>query len=336
MIIPRPLKEGDSVGVTAPSAGMTDEKDILRFSNAKRKLRERGYGTVETPDTYMCDEDGRSASAEQRVREFNGIMGDPGVPVVFAASGGDYESEMLPLMDWSVVEGNPKWFQGYSDNTVLLFKITAEHDIATIYGGNFGDLGMEPWHRSVEENLEFLEGRRTSQASFRRHAEGFTDRITGLEPFSEDADTVWRSSVGDVTIEGRLIGGCMDVIEWFVLKDKADATGFVRKYRGDGIVWYLETYDMDTDRVGRTLGAMREKGWLDGCTGMVFGRPLFYDGPVSYEDAVTAEVGDMGFPILFDADVGHKAPRMTFINGALARFDFADGACVLTYDLDNS
>ena len=85
----------------------------------------------------MCDEEGRSASAEQRIEEWNALIVDPSVKAVFAISGGDYEYEMLPLMDWDLIERNPKWFQGYSDNTTLAFKITAEHDIATSYGGNF-------------------------------------------------------------------------------------------------------------------------------------------------------------------------------------------------------
>ncbi len=333
MIIPSFLRKGDNIGVTAPSAGIIEEKDIFRFTNAKRKLVERGYGIVETPDVYMCDDDGRSAPAQQRVDEFNSVLRDDSVKAVFAASGGDYESEMLPLMDWDVIEENPKWIQGYSDNTVLLFKITTEHDIATVYGGNFGDFGMEPWHRSVEEGLEFLEGTRSSQSSFDRHAEGFSDRVTGLEPFSEDADTIWVSTEEDASFGGRIIGGCMDVIEWFVKRDKADPIGFVDRYSSDGIVWYLETYDMDEARVRDMLRTMREKGWMDHCNGLVFGRELFYNGRLSYRDAVLTEVADMEVPILFDADVGHKAPRMAFINGAKAKFDYSDGRCGLSYDL---
>ncbi len=333
MIIPSFLKKGDSIGITAPSAGITEELDLKRFSNAKRRLTERGYGIVDTPDVYTCDEDGRSAPAQQRVDEFNQILCDDSVKAVYAASGGDYESEMLPLMDWDVVEVNPKWIQGYSDNTVLLFKITAEHDIATVYGGNFGDFGMDPWHSSVEEGLEFLEGTRTTQSSFQKHASGFSDRVTGLEPFLEDVDTVWRSTAEDVGFSGRLIGGCMDVVEWFVKKDKADPTGFVERYADDGIIWYLETFDMDDVRVRETLRLMRDKGWMDHCTGVVFGRELFYNGSMGYAEAVMSELSDMEIPVLFDADVGHKAPRMTFINGAKASFDYSVGRCKLRYDL---
>ena len=123
----------------------------------------------------------------------------------------------------------------------------------------------------------------------------------------------------------------MDVIDWFVRYDTADASGFVDRYGTDGIVWYLETYDMAEDRIRTLLRLMREKGWLRECTGFVFGRPLFYHGESPYNDAVMAEIGDMGVPAVFDADVGHKAPRMTFVNGAMAEFDVRNGACELSY-----
>ena len=147
------LSKGDVIGVTGPSAGVTEATDRARFANARRRLEERGYGVVETPDTFMCDEQGRSAPAEQRVEEMDSLYEDGSVKAIYAASGGDYEFEMLPLMDWDLIESNPKWFQGYSDNTTLLFKITAEHDVATVYGGNYGDFVWDYLPADLQEKL---------------------------------------------------------------------------------------------------------------------------------------------------------------------------------------
>ncbi len=333
MIIPRPIAEGDHLGVTAPSFGVDDPLDVKRFSNAKAKMSARGYEVVETPDVYGCiDEQGRSATADQRVLELNSLLEDPDVSAVFSAKGGDYQFEMLPKMDWDLLESNPKWFQGYSDNTTLAFVITAEHDIATMYCGNFGDFGMEDWHPSISQNLEFLEGRRTSQHSFRYHATDFIDRVTGLESFGEDEPTVWGTTV-EGRFSGRLIGGCMDVLEWFHAKGTADPMEFLERYGSDGIIWYMETYDMTGDRISTMLNGMRDDGWFEDCTGFVFGRPLFYQGDVGYRELVETELKDLEVPVVTDADVGHKAPRMTFINGALATFDVNGGECELRYKL---
>ena len=337
MIVPRFIRPGDKLGVTAPSFGVDDPLDANRFSSARAKLAARGYDVVETPNVYTTiDEEGRSSPAPQRAAELKSLLEDPEVSCIFSAKGGDYQWEMLPLMDWDAYEGNPKWFQGYSDNTTLAFKMTAEHDVATVYCGNFGDFGMEQWHPSLEQNLEFLEGNRSEQRSFPFHATDFVDRVTGLESFQEDEPTVWGSSVGDCRFSGRLIGGCMDVLEWFVSKGTADPTGFVRRYGGDGIVWYMETFDMTEDRIASMLRRMEDAGWFADCTGFVFGRPLFYTGDRGYTELVTDALAHLEVPVLTDADVGHKAPRMTFINGAMSEFDFSDGSCTLRYDLSRS
>ena len=332
MIIPPFLSAGQSIGVTAPSFGVTEPLDIKRFDHAKEKLLALGYPVKETPNVHTADETGRSSPMMQRVLELGSLLEDDSVGAIVSASGGDYQCEMLLGMDWDFVERHPKWMQGYSDNTVLLFKITAEHDIATIYCSNFGDFGMEPWHRSITENLEFLEGKRTTQRSFDRYQDGFSDRVTGFEPYSEDKDVRWICSEGDARFKGRLIGGCMDVLEWYHRKGLVDMSGFVEKYSKDGIIWFMETYDMDEDRVRKMLKGMSDDGWFDGVSGFIFGRPLFYKGS-DYQTVIKEELKGFGVPIVFYADVGHKGPRMTFICGAIAEFDISDGSAEMRYDL---
>ena len=331
MIIPRFLADGQTIGVTAPSFGVTEPTDIVRFQHAEKKLMEKGHPIRKTPNVHTADESGRSSPLMQRVMELGSLLEDPEVGVIVSASGGDYQCEMLMGMDWDFVERHPKWMQGYSDNTVLLFKTTVEHDIATIYCGNFGDFGMEPWHSSISENLEFLEGKRRSQKSFDRYQDGFADRITGLEPFSEDKKVEWVCPAGDVSFEGRLIGGCMDVLEWYNKKGNLSMDGFIQKYSGDGIIWYMETYDMDESRIRKMFESMSRDGWFEGVTGFVFGRPLFYKG-ADYQKTIIDSLKEFDVPIVFDADVGHKGPRMTFFNGIKARFDVSNGSAELSYD----
>ena len=332
MIIPAFLKEGQAIGVTAPSFGVVEPLDIVRFDHAKEVLLERGHPVKETPNVHTADETGRSSPMMQRVMELGSLLEDPEVGAIVSASGGDYQCEMLMGMDWDFVERHPKWIQGYSDNTVLLFKITAEHDIATIYGSNFGDFGMEPWHRSVSENIEFLEGRRKEQESFPGYQDGFSDRVTGLEPLKEEKEVEWISSVGDVSFSGRLIGGCMDVLEWYQRNGIVDMSGFTSKYAGDGIIWYMETYDMDERRIRKMFEGMSKDGWFEGVSGFVFGRPLFYQGG-DYQEVICESLKKYDVPKVFGADVGHKGPRMTFINGAEARFDIAGKRAKLVYNL---
>lgn len=329
MRFPPFLRQGGTIGVTAPSCGVVEDTDKARFANAKDILASRGYHVLETQDVYGdYDGSGRSASAEDRAAQLCSLFTDPDVDVIVSAKGGDYQEELYPLMDWDAVEANPKWFQGYSDNTNTTFRLTVEHDIASIYGGGFGDFGMDDWHRSVTEALEFLEGRRSDQESFPKHEAFFSERITGRESFNCTEDTEWVSD--SPVVQGRLIGGCMDILEWMHRKGNVDIDGFLDRYADDGILWYMETFAMDPERITNMLEGMIADGWFRGASGIIFGRPLFYEGP-DYGDLVRDVLKDTGIPVITGADVGHKAPRMTFINGAMARFEVLDGNARVSY-----
>lgn len=78
---------------------------------------------------------------------------------------------MLSELDFNVIKDNPKWLQGYSDPTGLLFTITTNLDIATVYSDNFKTFGMEPWHKSLDNNLEILKGNIIEQTSFSKYEE---------------------------------------------------------------------------------------------------------------------------------------------------------------------
>ena len=314
MIRPKFLSAGDLIGVTAPSAGVSEPTDISRFENAVSNLEKRGYHVRMTSNVYSDMDGDRSSPAEQRARELDSLLSDPDVTYIVSAKGGDHLNEIFDYTDLSAISDNPKWVQGYSDNTDVLFVITTIFDIMSVYCGNFGDYGMEPWHRSIQENIEFLEGKRIEQSSFDTYEDMFKDRVTGLEPICGDLPVSWRSE-SDVTFSGIALGGCTDKLALMVGTRRDRVRDFVERYRDDGIVWYMERFAGNREDVVNDLRSMMENGWFEHASGFLFGRPMFYDGG-DYEDAVRSVLGDLGLPMVFDVDIGHKAPRMTMINGA--------------------
>ena len=331
MIIPGFLRKGDTIGVTAPSYSAVEENDGIRFRNAQRKLKEAGYDTHLTSDVFGYGEGDERAPAELRAKELESLFSDDNIKMIVSAKGGDHEHEILDLLDWDLLERNPKWVQGYSDNTSFLLKYTVEHDVATIYCGNFGDFGMDIWHSSISDNLSFLEGSMKEQHSFDYHETGFHDRITQLESFCDDERTVWHSSEGDVRIKGRLLGGCSDILAMFAKEDSLDVRSFYDRYPED-VIWYMETFSADDDSLRRMFDDMERNGWFERVSGFVFGRELFYEGK-GYSDVVTGCLSDHDVPLVFDADVGHKAPRMVFVNGLKSEFIIESGKCTLRYDI---
>ena len=133
----------------------SEETDFARLDNGKKQLKEKGYEVIETK-SVRTSVNGRSADGKTRAREFMELITNDEVKAIFSASGGYYLLEVLPFLYFTTIESNPKWFQGYSDNTGLVHTITTICDIASIYGNNFNDFGMAKWHKSVTDNLKIF------------------------------------------------------------------------------------------------------------------------------------------------------------------------------------
>ncbi len=326
MIFPKWIKQGEVIGVTACSAGKMAPLDGVRLDNAIRQLERRGYAVLETPDVRK-EEKGRSGPARVRAEELHALTENPEVTWVIQACGGDYLAEMLSHVDFNVIKKNPKWYQGYSDPTGLLFSITTNCDMATVYAGNFGDFGMEKWHKCLEDNVAVLEGKQTVQNSFDLYKNGFAERITGYEDYQEDTPVYWECENDSAELSGRLLGGCLDVLLDLVGTRFDKTKEWCERYKSDGILWYLESFALSAERLTCGLWHLKEAGWFEHAAGFVFGRPTFFssDYEIGYKEAVEAVLGDLGLPVVYEADIGHKAPRMTMINGALAQISVKNG-----------
>lgn len=331
MIFPKYIKKNDTIGVTAVSDGVGNELDEKRFYHAKRKLEEKGHEVIFTESVFKVTDKGRSADAETRAKEFNELVENKNVSAIISAKGGNFLNEMLQYIDFERLSANPKWFQGYSDNTCLTHILTTKCDIAAVYGSNFGEFGMETWHKSVENNYAILTSGKEHfvQNSFEKYQDGFEERITGLEGYREDLPVVWKldsqttKKTDSVVFSGRLIGGCLDVL-FFLQGTKYDGTEqFLEKYKNDGIIWYMESFETTAENMMMFMWKLKEIGWFQYTKGVMLGRPLFYRDSLdtSYEEAVMYALGELDIPVVFDCDFGHVGPRFTMINGALAKVE---------------
>ncbi len=325
MIYPNNLERGYKVGVTATSAGFDSLIDLKRLENGIKHFYELGYPVVETPNVRKSYK-GRSSDGPTRARELMQLFQDPQVRAIVAASGGDYLVEMLSHLNFEIIKNYPTWLQGYSDTTGILFTITTNLDIATLYANNFGSFGMENWHSSLVDNLKILEGADVFQQSFDRYQNGFKEKITGYEEFVLEEEVQWVNLYPtgwdqnqELELKGRAIGGCLDVLLNLVGTRFDKTKEFINKYHKDKIVWFLESFDLGSEALTRGLWQLKEAGWFEHAAGFIFGRPAMYhtDSDTSYEEAVWSVLGELNLPIILDADIGHKPPQVTMMNGAI-------------------
>jgi Uncharacterized proteins, homologs of microcin C7 resistance protein MccF len=327
MIYPENLQKGCSIGVTATSAGFNTEVDFIRLESGMKHFEEAGYPVIVTDNVRKCCK-GRSSDGPIRARELMQLFSNPEVKAIFAASGGDYLVEMLSYLDFEVLRSNPKWIQGFSDTTGILFTITTNIEIATLYGNNFGAFGMKNWHSSLSDNLKLLEGYDMIQESFPKFQDGFKARITGYEEFELEKAVEWINLYPsgwdlskELVIKGRALGGCLDVILNLVGTRFDKTNEFIHNYRDDKILWFFESFDLSSEALTRGLWQLKEAGWFDYASGFLFGRPAMFrtDTDTTYMEAVLSVLGEFNLPIILEADIGHKPPQFSMINGAIAK-----------------
>lgn len=338
MIIPEFIKKGDTIAVTAPSDGSAKEIDIRRLELAKEKIKSLGMNVIETDDVRHSLK-GRSETARERARQFMSVWKNGDVKCVISAKGGDFLMEMLPYVDYADIRDNPKWFQGYSDNTGLTFTITVMCDIATMYTSNFNDFAMGTWHESIKNNWDILNGKNVIQRSFGSYQDGFFTGINGDESYILNKEAGWKNACGgeNIRMEGRLLGGCLDVLLSLVGTRYDKVAAFIKKYASEKIIWFFESFSLGSEDIERGLWQLKEAGWLENAGGFIFGRPAFFSSSTetSYREAVLNALGTYGLPVVLEADIGHKPPQFTMINGAHCIIESAHGKGSLTYVYDN-
>lgn len=336
MIYPEFLIKGDKIATTAPSAGTECEIDEKKLEIAKRNLNKLGFSIKETTNCRrnIC---GRSADGKTRGEQFNEVVEDNEVKAIICLSGGEFLVEMLPYVNFEKIKKNPKWIQGYSDPTGILFPITTNLDIATIYADNFRSFAMEPMHQSLLNNLAILSGKNILQNSFGKYEDERKEFITGKEEYKLNKTVNWinLNSEENISISGRMIGGCIDVL-LSLIGTRFDGTlKFIEKYKSDGIIWYFDNCELSSEGMIRAMWQLEELGYFKYTRGIIFGRTgiekSHYD--ISFKDAIKQSLSNLKIPIVLETDIGHKPPRMTIINGAIAHINSKCGKGNISFDL---
>ncbi len=336
MIYPDFIKKDDVIGVTAPSAGTECEMDEIRLKLAKANIEEKGYKVLETSNCYknIC---GRSSGAETRGKEFNDVIGNEKIKAIILLAGGEFLVESLPYIDYELVKKYPKWIQGYSDPTGILYSVTTNLDIATIYGENFRNFAMEPMHDSLKNDLSILSGNNIVQESFDKYEDEWREYVTGKESFELVKPVKWINLKNKKTIDmsGRIIGGCIDILN-YLFGTRFDGTlKFIEKYKDDGIIWYFDNCELSSEDIIRTMWKMKELGYFKYTKGIIWGRTGIEKSckDISFQEAITQTLYDINVPIIIEADIGHKPPRMTIINGAIVNIHSEDGKGKVSFEL---
>ena len=335
------LKEKGTIGFVAPSFGASIEPYKSAFDNAQKKLKKKGYKLELGPNCYEGCGIGISNTPEKCGQELTACYCSSSNDVLISCGGGELMSHTIDCVDFDKIKAaDPKWYMGYSDNTNFIFLLTTMCDTAAIYGPNAPAYGQEPWHESLQDALDVLHGKNLTVKGYDKwEKESLKDKEHPLEPYNVTEPRVLKLHVpaaaeGDkksvkssketnpkVEFQGRLVGGCMDILATLVGTNYDHVADFVEKYKEDGIIWFMEACDLNVLSIRRALWQLDHAGWFKYTKGFIFGRPYCHGEELMGMDqynAVTGILDKYNVPIIMDADIGHIPPMMPIISGSYA------------------
>jgi muramoyltetrapeptide carboxypeptidase LdcA involved in peptidoglycan recycling len=328
---PSSLKPGEAVGVTAPSSGVAPDLEA-RLQFCVEAVR--GFGYAVRLGECLRSDGIVSASAQARARELTAMLLDDDIAIVVPPWGGELLINLLPLLDFdALAKAKPKWIAGYSDLSTLLMPYTMLTGIATLHGSNFMETPFKPdpalKHR--REVMALSAGDSFTQGSAARYQTEWTrfqdDPHVSEWNTSQPAQWKWLGHENDmdasVTVTGRLIGGCVEIISMLPGTPYGDVERFARDYAPEGLLFYLEVCEESAPGACRMLHHMKLAGWFKHANAILVGRTLAPEGRnfTQYE-AMADALGDLSVPVIYDMDIGHVPPQAILVNGAPATVTF--------------
>jgi len=327
LIKPHKLQRGDKAATVSLSWGGAGDPDFLwRYQAGKERLESVfGLEVVAMKHTlkgsqYLYDH------PEKRAEDLMQAFADPDIKGIFSCIGGEESIRMLPFIDFNIIRANPKVLIGYSDTTVAHF-MCLKSGISSFYGASV--------LAELAENIEIYDYTKNNLEKTL-----FSDEIIGeivpsdywtsefLPWLAGNRDIVKKTKKnsgyellqGSGKAKGRLIGGCIEVLEMIkgtILWNKSDF---------DGSILFFDTSEDKPEPkfIEYWLRNYGSQGILQKISGIIWSKP--YDNKYYQEYKVSIikimnELGLVDLPILYNVNFGHTEPMCVLPYGVNAQID---------------
>ncbi len=324
MRIPPFLVKGDSISLAAPSFGAASEPYLTRMNASLANLRKLGFNPVVGPNVFRGDGIAGSASPKERATEINEAFASSS-KAVFSVGGGETMVEILPYVDFEAISKlPPKFFMGYSDNTNLTFLLPTLCDTASVYGPNAASFYALPLRCAEKDAMGLMEGKREF-LGYPKYSISQNNPSAPLRRYSLTQRKIIEPVQYDGPFQGTLLGGCLDCLVT-LCGTRFDKVKEFAAAHPEGIVWFLESCDLNAISIRRALFQLKEAGWFDHANGFLIGRPLHPEecfGTTARESYLSL-LSEFGKPILYNVDLGHVPPSLPLLCGAEAEISMVE------------
>ncbi|RXJ04473.1 LD-carboxypeptidase [Anaerobacillus alkaliphilus] len=306
MLIPVKLKVGDEIRIIAPSRSASIlSNEGIQF--AKKSLE--GLGLIVTFGKSIFNADlHNSTSIQERLEDLHEAFRDQNVKGILTVIGGFNSNELLPYINYDIIQHNPKVFCGYSDITAIATAITTKTGLVTYSGPHFSSFQME---KAQEYQTNYFKKCLMQEESYI------------IQPSPQWSDDAWYLDQENRHFEAtswkvynkgqacaQLYGGNLCTLNLL------QGTEYIPEFHGkilfieDDEMTIPETFARDLTSLLQVAGNIK---------GLVIGR--FQRASKITEEQLIFTLDKhpilKALPVLYDVDFGHTQPIITFPIGGV-------------------
>ncbi len=261
-------------------------------------LESKGYKVFQHPGLYRIHHQ-FGGTEQERAELFNDLLANPEVKAIWCARGAYGTARMADMIDFSLLDKQPKWIAGFSEESVLLNHIYRHCHMASL-------------HSTMPIFMHQREGKDLEDVKLA--IDSFVAALEGkFMPFNQSGSEIHHP--GD--FEGEIIGGNLSVL--------CSMAGSVSEPVYDGKILFLEDLDEYFYHIDRMLLSLKRAGKLKNLKALLVGSFIqMHDHaiPFGYDvrEIILQHCSSYGYPIIFDVNTGHHLQNMTIPFGIPARF----------------
>lgn len=156
IIFPKSIKKGDQIAIISPAGSVTESQ----LENGLKLIKSKGYEPVLGKHLYTNYSNGYSyaGTEKERISDMNWALNDEGISAIWASRGGYGCQHLLRYLKLSKFRKNPKWYIGYSDNTVIQSYLL-KNQFASIHAQTVKTSSFGVSEESYDLTFDILEGK---------------------------------------------------------------------------------------------------------------------------------------------------------------------------------
>ena len=185
ILFPKSLKKGDQIAIISP-AGSVEEKQL---EQGLEMIKAKGFEPVLGKHLFTNFSNGYNyaGTEKERITDLNWAFNNEDISAVWASRGGYGCQHLLGHVELSKFKKHPKWYIGYSDNTVIQ-SFLLKNNYVSINGQTLKTSSFGVTDESYDLIFDILQGEKP-------------DYTINSNPFNKNGSA-----------EGQLIGGNLALI----------------------------------------------------------------------------------------------------------------------------